>query len=59
MSSIKLFIDGELKNDMTVSLPFLANGSMNVHSNASEGNVLYVNFTVSFAVFSCHGSNSS
>ena len=42
MSSIKVFIDGELKNGMTVSLPFQANGSMAVHSNASEGKELYL-----------------
>ena len=41
MSSLQVFIDGELKNKQTVSLPSLTNGSVAVHSSASEGKMLY------------------
>ena len=37
MSSVRVLIDGELKNDLVVSSLLLSNGSVAVHSNALEG----------------------
>ena len=54
MSSLQVFIDGELKNDQTVSLPLLTNVSIVVHSSASEGinKISYEQFTISIIVLS-------
>ena len=40
-SSLQVFIDGELKNGQTVSLPTLTDKSIAVHSTASEGKFVY------------------
>ena len=37
MSSLQVFVNGELRAEQTVTLPSLTNGSVAVHSTASEG----------------------
>ena len=37
ISSLQVFVNGEIKDGQTVSLPTLTNGSIAVHSTASDG----------------------